>query len=1614
MNELPQASGLRSVAVGRDVIRSIISTGDHARIFVGDYERLSDAYIEPWPVFERVQLDHFAGREWLVAEVDAFLREHDRGYFVLEAGAGLGKTTFLAWLTRERGFIHHFAELAPGINGTGRALKSIAAQLVLAYHLQAYEAEGFLPGSAADPNYLLKLLKQTADQLAEDEKIVLVIDALDEVGSVFSENVLGLPRVLPKGVYIIASQRPVPVTLYVDTATTPRRSFRLIAESDRNQQDMRLFLEEAAHWPGIVRALQQCGESEQRFVSVLLEKCRGIWIYLHYVIHEIEQGERSPLYLDALPDGMTQYYARYWQQWRNGDEDAWYASYLPLLAMLAVAQQAPTLDYLLTWTGITLPSQRLRRLFQERWRPFLALLEESQQIRYRFYHATLQEFFSGQVNREQLTDAEMAFVDELIEATREAHHRLANYYLTKWGGMESRLPGLASAARESEEGYGLRYLGLHLEAAGRTQELHQLLALETEQHSNIWYAVKEQSDDIFGFVTDVTRAWNVAEGALKASPNKAGEPLGLQLRYALIVTSLRSLAQNIRPSLLVALVEKKIWTRPQALAYALQISDSYTRAQTLEALLPLLPLPLLRQLLATIDLTEESFNISSYSPEQRVGLLKALVPRLAEAGDIPTALAAIHALPTPLPHFYRIEHISMRLDVARFASDGARERIIEDALGAATAVEQPTDRASALMQVLHHVPALSQVELIQKILTTLQTSNRSNSWYDPVESESDVLIKLGSYFERLPERVIRSALSTIRVIRDDQTRLRVLIQWLPLLPPRLRQSAKNKMFEAMGRISPREQLGGVQEILPYLPASLQAKVVRATLEVVRAIWNEVQQGKSSRASTGWGDEIGTDEMWDARTVALALVSFLPYLEGSEREDALQLALSATRRVIREEKKVTSDQDGAPSFIQEREQRSIWAGAVMLDVLACFPEPQRSQLYQELLTEIQSFKGLWGRALALSGLLSVLAPPQYDEVAQKALSAIRRTRGPESQLQLLEGFIPAVAGSSVLDEALQFALEAMWKTAVSSGERRRFFLKIVDLLPLATRGVQVQQLWEEIRLHEKGEERTNSLASLAPYADAVLLNEMLPYARLVEDDTDRLQAQVALSASASRAQQEEILAAVKAIENVDQRARRLAQMTPSLPAELRRGALIDALAAMKNMQDVYERDRLLRSFVSECRDGGCLDEIVDMLLEITPDSSQADLLGVVANRLVAIAPEKVVVFLQRYPVEWNARIWAILDLPEELRPPDWIERIADLSVLKWILPSRKPTFSLASLREIDRRIGSFESSRDQIQAMIALLPFYPSDEREKEQQRLLQAIRDSAGNEAREFIIALAPHVSGQHLQILYKMVRSLKSQQNRMEALLGIVAFLPKQQRELELQDILTKLGGKGENDQRALRIYLKKAAPALTSTTIQRAVSLAHTIKDQFEEGEVLISLILRLTDLRLFEEAMKEVQTLSWVSPSAYAYEDEIPKYAGYFQLAIKLAEMDEPDLALQLLRSLDERSNTRNDLAIRLAEILARSGHIEKAWDTVWLYHQEKQPAPVLAQITPFLLRQEPATFFPLFHKTLKRSIILPRQGLLATIGALAPVIAVLGGPDAVQATLQAIRDVGHWWP
>ncbi|MEI2581160.1 AAA-like domain-containing protein, partial [Scytonema sp. PRP1] len=192
-----------------------------------------------------------------------------------------------------------------------------------------------------------------------------------------------------------------------------------------------------------------------------------------------------------------------------------------------------------------------------------------------------------------------------------AHSILLDQYRSKTEqGLWHTLP---------DDGYIHANLSWHLEQASRTEELHQLLMEETAQGRNGWYETCERLGQTGNFVTDVARAWRLAEEMFEENPSKS---IALQCRYALITTSLNSLAKNIPGHLMAALVKQKLWSPAQGLAYAQQVKESEQRAEALGALAPHLSKSLLAIALDAARVIQDDYyratalgGLAPYLPE---------------------------------------------------------------------------------------------------------------------------------------------------------------------------------------------------------------------------------------------------------------------------------------------------------------------------------------------------------------------------------------------------------------------------------------------------------------------------------------------------------------------------------------------------------------------------------------------------------------------------------------------------------------------------------------------------------------------------------------------------------------------------------------------------------------------------------------------------------------------------------------------------------------------------------------------------------------------------------------------------------------------------------------
>ncbi|MEU7871273.1 hypothetical protein [Dactylosporangium sp. NPDC049140] len=343
-----------SVAAAHDINGTIITGPMYIQIVPGKFDRVRDAIFDPIELYDQLDLSRFQGRAGLIHEIDRSIAGHDRGYVVVRGEAGVGKSALAAHLAWTRPCAYHFTRLGGGARNPVEARKSLAAQLLGGWSLgDRFAPHDVFPTAADRPDWLAKVLRAAAaerDRLTgARHPLVLVIDGLDEAEpdapGMETGIPLGLPApdALPPGVFIIATSRyGLPLAALQD----PQRVgwTQITVEGADNLGDMGAFLYHAVHGPApdsaLTTALARHHVDPDWFAATLLERCRGVWIYLRYVLDDIRSGIREPAAVSDLPDRLRGYYLQQVDRWALSP--AWTSLHRPALAALTALQRPVT------------------------------------------------------------------------------------------------------------------------------------------------------------------------------------------------------------------------------------------------------------------------------------------------------------------------------------------------------------------------------------------------------------------------------------------------------------------------------------------------------------------------------------------------------------------------------------------------------------------------------------------------------------------------------------------------------------------------------------------------------------------------------------------------------------------------------------------------------------------------------------------------------------------------------------------------------------------------------------------------------------------------------------------------------------------------------------------------------------------------------------------------------------------------------------------------------------------------------------------------------------------------------------------------------------------------
>ncbi len=329
----------------------------------------------------------FCGREFVFEEFENFINKNSNGYFTVVGDAGMGKTAIAAKYVYDYKSPCHFNIRADGRNKPDFFLKSIRKQLMKRYELQSGDRDG-----------LSALLQKVSENLG-GQKLVIVVDALDEVEQTGGGNILDFPTTLPDGVYFLLTRRPyerenkrLNVSPGVGMTELDLRAsqYQGLSRNDVKEYIGFMLNEDPDYGVKLQNWVQERDINKEDFIEQVANKSENNFMYLRYVLPDIAKGIYSDLNLNKLPDGLQDYYQQHWV--RMGMEDKPLENQVIVLFILVESRTIVSLERI---ANIAQLDEYDVETFLKEWVEFLSKQESNENTCYSIYHASFLDFLKS-------------------------------------------------------------------------------------------------------------------------------------------------------------------------------------------------------------------------------------------------------------------------------------------------------------------------------------------------------------------------------------------------------------------------------------------------------------------------------------------------------------------------------------------------------------------------------------------------------------------------------------------------------------------------------------------------------------------------------------------------------------------------------------------------------------------------------------------------------------------------------------------------------------------------------------------------------------------------------------------------------------------------------------------------------------------------------------------------------------------------------------------------------------------------------------------------------------------------------------------------------------------
>lgn len=357
-------------------------------------------------ITEKIKL--FCGRKFVFDAFEKFINDNKKGYFTVIGDAGMGKSTIAAKYVFEHKTICYFNNLQENRNSPELFLESIRQQLINRYQLTNVEN--------AD---LSKLLTQATAKLSPNEKLIIVVDALDEVKQdPGGENILYLPKTLPDHVYFLLTRRryePTQERLYTEGLKKESLDLTDSKYEKENQHDIQEYIRfclnnDPEHQAGLQTWIENKHISPDAFVNQLAAKSENNFMYLRYVLPAIAEGKYNDLNLNQLPQGLQDYYQTHWERMNMNNS----SKEMRVMILFILVEIGTPISGEMISEIINKDECHVQDVLDE-WIEYLKLQTIDEDICYSIYHASFLDFLKGKrefkATRKLFTEVNKRIVD---------------------------------------------------------------------------------------------------------------------------------------------------------------------------------------------------------------------------------------------------------------------------------------------------------------------------------------------------------------------------------------------------------------------------------------------------------------------------------------------------------------------------------------------------------------------------------------------------------------------------------------------------------------------------------------------------------------------------------------------------------------------------------------------------------------------------------------------------------------------------------------------------------------------------------------------------------------------------------------------------------------------------------------------------------------------------------------------------------------------------------------------------------------------------------------------------------------------------------------------------